>query len=53
VDRLFGGSGFDRLDARDQHATADAVVSCGSGTDLATEDSVDAPRTVGCERIKS
>lgn len=52
VDRLFGGAGFDKLDARDQDATADAVVSCGPGTDVATEDSVDAPKTVGCERIK-
>jgi hypothetical protein len=53
VDRLFGGLGGDKLDARDQPAIPDAVVSCGPGTDLATEDAVDAPKTVGCERIKS
>jgi Ca2+-binding RTX toxin-like protein len=51
VDRLFGGLGQDKLDARDQPAAADAVVSCGPGRDLATEDRVDAAKTVGCETI--
>lgn len=51
VDRLFGGLGPDKLDARDQPAMADAVVSCGPGLDLATEDPVDAAKTTGCETI--
>jgi hypothetical protein len=53
VDRLFGGSGPDKLDARDVPAAADAVVSCGAGLDLATEDPVDLPKTVGCERTRT
>ena len=51
VDRLFGGEGRDKLDARDKPAAADAVVSCGPGPDLATEDPADRPNTAGCEAI--
>lgn len=53
VDRLFGGLGPDKLDARDQPPAADAVVSCGPGLDLTTEDLVDAAKTTGCERIRT
>jgi RTX calcium-binding nonapeptide repeat (4 copies) len=52
VDRLFGGLHGDKLDARDRPAARDAVVSCGSGSDLTTEDRVDRPKTTGCEIIK-
>ena len=51
VDRLFGGGGRDKLDARDQPPASDAVVSCGPGVDLATEDASDRPKTTGCEAI--
>jgi RTX calcium-binding nonapeptide repeat (4 copies) len=51
VNLLFGGLGPDKVDAREQPATADSVVSCGPGRDLATEDPVDAPKTVGCETL--
>jgi hypothetical protein len=51
VDRLFGGAGRDKLDARDQPPAADAVVACGPGPDLATEDAGDQPRTTGCETV--
>ena len=51
VDLLIGGEGRDQLDARDQPPGADAVVSCGPGRDLATEDRIDQPKTVGCEAI--
>jgi hypothetical protein len=51
VDRLFGGDGRDKLDARDQPPASDAVVSCGPGVDLATEDFSDRPKTTGCEAV--
>jgi hypothetical protein len=53
VDRLFGGLGSDKLDARDRPPVRDAVVSCGPGRDLTTEDRVDAAKTTGCETIHS
>jgi hypothetical protein len=52
-DRMFGASGADKLDARDTPALADAVVHCGVGRDLTTQERVDRPKTRQCEAIRS